>query len=242
MIPVNTTISLMHGTSSANTASIINEGIQPRKGLGNWYRAYQNPSDSRFTYLTNNRASADLYAIRAALIDGSKCSIVEVTTDDEPLYPDENFFNKTGLYDKADAKKMQSRIKRNKRRWVECLEKRGLVTHLGGVPREKIVKHEEYDVTESLFYFFLKPFPDHERDIDRFDYVFNAWLHIEQNRYFKDVIFPYFGDFKEMIKNLTIVTVEEGIEFRFGKNFREIFLDETYEEYYERNCLEKSSH
>lgn len=177
---------LYHGTSSANVASIMENGLQPRRNgdKGNWYKSYQVPSLSNFVYLTNEQTNAEFYAIRSALITKSDPAIIEVEVDGRKLYPDENLFNDNFIVMQDNLQEQQRLVKKNKKRWRESLKKRNLVSYHGPITPSKISKIEKKDLKENTFYGFVENFE--VKDIDTFDLSFQIGIHLINNRWFQN--------------------------------------------------------
>jgi hypothetical protein len=168
-------ITLKHGTSQANVSVIMNEGLKPRQGKGNWFRDTQTPSIDGFVYLTSEDFNAEFYAARTGILTNSECAILETVVEEENLYPDENFFTQKNILNAGDLKEAQKHVMSSQQYWKECLQKRALVAHYGHISKDNITNIKTFPIEESIFYAFVKHFP--KKDIDTFDLGFNIHTH-----------------------------------------------------------------
>jgi hypothetical protein len=154
-------IELLHGTSSANAELIECKGLYPRgTSMGNWTRPYEQPSHKDLVYLTNKDIAANFHSLRTALRDKSDCCVLTVDVDDEDrFYPDENFFEDEPLKDwiKAELAQAQEQIEKNKDKWKECLENRGILGYKGVIDQSKI-RMRKFPIQENPLYFMCSPY------------------------------------------------------------------------------------
>ena len=192
---------LKHGTSASNLPSIYKEGIRPRQGIGNWFRATQAPSLEGFVYLANNYFVAEFHAARTAVLTNSTCAIFDIDVEEDNLYPDENFFCEDTVLYKNDIIEAQSKVINNKNLWKDCLEKRSMVSHKGTISKNKICNLMTFPVEKSVFYTYIKHMPT--KDITSFDRGFD--VHIHSAEWMRSLKLK--GNEVDIIRNLEIVPV-----------------------------------
>jgi hypothetical protein len=171
---------LYHGTSTANSNIISTKGLSPRVDTKEnmWKSINKIPSNKNFVYLTNSKLHFEFFAMRAALIKNSDCSIISVDTPVDALYPDENYIAQTVLgrgvllttKDMTEAQLLMETYKNN---WEESLKQKGLVCHKNSILPNNIVNIINYSIEENLYFCFVKNF---EKTIEKFDEIFNHWM------------------------------------------------------------------
>ncbi len=208
---------LQHGTSVANTENdILNTGLKPRNGKGNWFRETQHPSMENIVYLTNEIHNSEFYAARTAMISGSDCAIIQVDVPEDNLYPDENLFQKNYLYDKDEMKEMQDKVLENRSMWIESLEKRGMVGHMGIIPKERILNIRKFKIEDSPFYSYIKNCK--VKNIDAFDRSFQAYMYLCNQGWFQNTKTTPVLHGLDLIKELRIYQKEKSITIYLQDN------------------------
>ena len=171
---------LYHGTASINVASILKEGIFPRKNnLGNWFTNIKSHSD--LVYMLEDAKSCEHYALRSAIVNqDSHGAILQIDfdiIDQNFLRVDENFLDieERGEYVNCDInkRKKQREIAAYDSRWKESLNKFGACTYYGVVPPEAI-SVKEIKAIENIRYF-RKEFVEHSTPTSNC-YVYDVFL------------------------------------------------------------------
>ena len=148
---------LLHGTSTANTKSIIENGcLSPRiKKDGNFWLS---GSNQNYVYLTDRMILAEWYGYRSAIVSGvNSYSILSVEREDlseSKLYPDEayiaNLHNKP-IYTEEDVKIFKRLMKSSSHLHEKSLTKNGAIAHKGKIKLNSF-HFKDFDVKETVWY------------------------------------------------------------------------------------------
>lgn len=144
---------LYHGTSAANVAKILKEGIKPRgKKKGNWE---EHPSAPDRVYLTKAYA---VYFACAATENGGKGAVIAVDVDPAKLVADEDSLAQV---DWADIPEMAGMSLAEKTRYWKknahlypamaewSLDNLGNAAHMGKIEPEEIEAVVEFDIDKA---------------------------------------------------------------------------------------------
>jgi hypothetical protein len=206
---------LLHGTSSSNAAHIMKSGLKPRRGVGNWYKKHQFPTNKQFIFLTAAKEAYEFHALRTALIHNSNCTVLEAEVEEENLYPDENLFavlEQAIIYDKEQLQQYQQKAIASKELWKDSLERAQAVAHRGPVEVDKLKVVSEYPIEKSIFYGFVQHHT--KRDVDAFDASLHAVLRSQELGIWQD---PKFLNFEWSALE---VFPDESIETQFSFKYK----------------------
>ena len=187
---------LYHGTSDANSKSILVNGIIPNH-KNNWDAVYQQKSLNGLVYLTNNDKKAEYYAIRSAIKNKEDAlSLIEVEVVEDQLYPDENLFVENYFPSKSDVLSAQEKVLKNKDLWEKSLKEKELVAVSGIIDVKYIKNIKTISLNDSSFYTFIKNCK--EKTLEKFDEIIHMYSVVLNSGWFFTNFGNEFIDFSKL--------------------------------------------